>query len=740
MVFAGTADEAKPVGVKSENVTQVKATTSHLPKDIQELLQKGDYAAAEKAIIGQLCIAAQSKSPQSGLSTVNPSALQMAEVLEVIRVTGGDVMTKMAQEGKGKFLSAFLNDQQWVELYLGSGLVPWQNDVGLGILAEIWKKDGKSADFDRYKPLSCALASVWGGGEAWKNPPLQKRSRATHNPYWRYTFFKKRHKDGKLYPGFAKLRPWELRFIVGIPQQDWCDQSYAWAAENINLPWSRYGAACWAAPYTGTNTFGENVQTPEYSVPWMNESEAQRTQINGGVCGGLSHLGTVAAQAHGIPAYTVGQPAHCAYAIRLKRGEWQGAYMGPDGGMHNYIFSKGIAPTSFRLMEEVFKDDAAIDKAYRQSFIARAYDAIKSPKAKEEWAKTTKMAPLHPDFRHEYQKHLAASALTPKDWLKYEEDMLKSYKGHGFAAADALEQIDADVVKAMNDTERRQWYAALHHALATTPGSWKLKLEPILKKQIAQLQSDDAKTAFLGEVFNIHMTEGAGANLGQVFEWAVKEYVQNGKEKQFADAFKHAADAASGKTDFGGDAKARVGNMRKAYAKAIVAAEEARSLPAFRALTSAAAKKLGLDQRGENLKETLPGTLVSDKGYIRFSSNADNWGSPETHGEILTRRGGNSHSVREKNVEAVVTLERPVELSGVIVRKADGNEWRMKKATLSVSTDGATWFQIAETDNMPKVWSVSAKPGTKAGYVKATFISEGNGEFAHISNFLIYKR
>ncbi len=53
----------------------------------------------------------------------------------------------------------------------------------------------------------------------------------------------------------------------------------------------------------------------------------------------------MAAQAHGIPAYPVGQPGHCAYgaAVRVKRGEWKGGFGGPDGGMHNHIFG-GQAP------------------------------------------------------------------------------------------------------------------------------------------------------------------------------------------------------------------------------------------------------------------------------------------------------------------------------------------------------------------------------------------------------------
>lgn len=62
--------------------------------------------------------------------------------------------------------------------------------------------------------------------------------------------------------------------------------------------------------YTGHNFFGDTIQGPLFYVPWRDlHTTAENTQIIGGVCGGLSYFGTMAAQAHGIPAYPVGQPA-----------------------------------------------------------------------------------------------------------------------------------------------------------------------------------------------------------------------------------------------------------------------------------------------------------------------------------------------------------------------------------------------------------------------------------------------
>ena len=106
-----------------------------------------------------------------------------------------------------------------------------------------------------------------------------------------------------------------MRFVVG---HTWDDKSYEWSNEHVNLPWRRYTDACWAAPYTGNNFFGDTIQGPLFYVPWRDvNTSAENTQVIGGVCGGLSYFGTMAAQAHGIPAYPVGQPGHCAYACLL---------------------------------------------------------------------------------------------------------------------------------------------------------------------------------------------------------------------------------------------------------------------------------------------------------------------------------------------------------------------------------------------------------------------------------------
>lgn len=259
----------------------------------------------------------------------------------------------------------------------------------------------------------------------------------------------------------------------------------------------------------------------------------------------------------------------------------------------------------------------------------------------------------------------------------------------------------------------------------------------LLQRQMDLLQSDDAKAKLLASIFANHMREGDGTNFGQALEWGVKELVGKDKADVFATAFAEAA-ASSAPATGGADAEEKNKKMREAYRKAIVAAEAARSIPAFQAL-SQAAEKFNTVKEGA-VTTTLPGTLEPPTGMIRFSSTCG-YDTAEAHRDILTPQGGKVHWDKEKNPTAIAELKEGTDnLSGVIVRKANGNEWRMKKAKLFTSSDGATWFPLAETNDMPKEWVVEAKPGTKAKWVKLEFANEGNGEFAHISHFLIYKR
>ena len=702
------------------------ASASELPADVKSAIDSGDYNKAQSALIAAL--KGKEISPRSA------EVLHMAMLLEVIRTTDAAVMTEYAADAKAKrkFLAEFASDAEWLELYLGCGLVPYHTKVGIDVLYRIWQEEkGKVKN----KGLAVALASVWGGGETDPNPPIAKKNPNRYNPVWRYNFFQKNAKRGLLHPGYKKLRPWELRFTVGIPQQDWDDQSFEWALENINVPWDRYDYACWAAIYTDPSYFGDSVQGGMYNYPYADISWAEATHRNGGVCGAMSHLGCVAAMAHGIPAYTVGQPGHCAYGFRVKRGDWRGGFGGPDGGMHNRIFGNQ-APTSYLLMETVFKDDATIEKAYRHSFCAKAMDAVGDKEgAIAMWEKTLEISPLHPFFRASYHKLLKEKGLTPSQVYDYLSKVVPLYENNGFASIDMAKDLK-DSIAAMTDEQKADLYGKMHKVISGTPSSWAVNIEPVMKEQAESLKTDAAREQYLAALFATHMGSEDATTFGKVLEWGVKTYVEGGNEAVFSKAFSKAA-ASAGKGGKMDDEQTK--KMVAAYNKAIIAAEQARSAPAFRSITEAAVKVAGKCPVNIELKaaKELPGK-VAKAAMFRISTTS-NYDAPAWHADITTPTGGKCHTAKEEKPYMIVELPERKSLTGCIIRKTDGNEGRMKKATVYTSEDGATWKPRETTDDMPKEWVVKFADGTPGKWVKVEF-DNAAPDFAHISHFVIYTK
>ncbi len=710
--------------------TAAVATAGELPADVKSAIDSGDYSKAQDALI--VALKGKEISPESA------DVLHMAMLLEVIRTTDAAVMTEFAgaSENKCKFLSQFAADADWMELYLGCGLVPYHTNVGIDVLYRIWHEEkGKVKN----KGLAVALASVWGGGETDPNPPLANKNPNRYNPVWRYNFFQKNAKRGVMHPGYKKLRPWELRFTVGIPQQDWDDQSFEWALENINVPWDRYDYACWAAVYTDPSLFGDTVQGGMYNFPYADISWAEATHRNGGVCGAMSHLGCVAAMAHGIPAYTVGQPGHCAYGFRIKRGDWRGGFGGPDGGMHNRIFGNQ-APTSYLLMETVYKDDATIDKAYRHSFCAEALEAVGDKDgAIAMWEKTLKISPLHPFFRASYHKLLKEKGLTPAQTYDYLSKLIPLYKKNGFASVDVVKDLK-EQMEAMTDEQKADIYGKMHKMIADTPSSWAVKIEDVLKSQSESLKTDAAREKYLTALFATHMGAEDATTFGKVLEWGVKTYVEGGNAQVFSKAFSKAADKAA-KSSKGDKADAeQAKKMAQAYNKAIIAAEQARSAPAFQSITEAAVKAGGKCPVNITLKNATALSGKPAKAAMFRISTTSQWDNPAWHINITTPTGGKCHTSKEEKPHMIVELPERKSLTGCIVRKTDGSEERMRKATVYTSEDGATWKPRESTENMPKEWVVKFADGTPGKWVKVEFDNAGKSDFAHISHFVIYTK
>ncbi len=239
--------------------------------------------------------------------------------------------------------------------------------------------------------------------------------------------------------------------------------------------------------------------------------------------------------------------------------------------------------------------------------------------------------------------------------------------------------------------DRIAWFRDLHEAIATTPTSWAVKFQPVLDSQSAFLANPQEKAAYLETVLSTHLKTGDGTNFGQALEWGVKNFVENGQADVFSNAFAKVAQQ-TGKTGTSGKAPDPK-KLKEAYGKAIYATETARSIPAFQALSKAAASFSGANATNNTVKASIPQgwKLVPADGMVRCSTTSQ-WDSPWDHINLLRPCGGAQHTDKEANPNVIVELKNGVNLAGLVVTKRDGNENRMKKMEVSTSTDGATWF------------------------------------------------
>lgn len=704
---------------------------------LESSLGKGSFSSLEKALLDKIKESSANHSVDELLKDRN--FMHWVTAAELIRQTGAVHMESLYAKNKkyARFLSTFLKDDEWMQLYLRAGLVPADTDVGLRVLADIWNHDGKSSDFAKYRSLATGTAAAWGAGGRSERLQDAEKSRWDGNrcdPVWRYNFFKESHKAGKLHPNFINLQPWEIRFVTGNPVDD---ASYRYLQDNIKLPPDQYGSACWFAQYRGTSEFGDTIQGPLFYVAWdRNTGSAQKTVERGGVCGALSTLGHIAAAARGIPAYTVGQPGHCAYGFRLKRGEWLGGFGGPNGGLHNSIFP-GPAPTSTNLMEAVFASDENVQDSYNKAALARSFTRLGDvEKAKEAWKETLKTAPLNVFFQQDFQKFASDRNLyTADQWLAYCQGILGIFKGHGFAAMDAISGVEEKGLEGRSEEEFLQWFTQVHDSLASTPVAWSVDITPVLRHQTKLSKGKVADQKILELALATHLQKGDGINFGKVLDWGIKDYVEKGKADVFSASFEK---AAANTPSVAVEDKENAKKMRVAYDKAILAAEKAHSLSAFNTLSKAAISYRNPDRGPAPDKLDCPsGELASEGGMLRLSSSKGD--RPCDHAGVLTKEGGFFRTDAEEKPEVIVELPKTVRLSGLLLVKTKGSQERMKKMKVSRSTDGATWFDVAVTEEMPYQWKIETADSPEARWIKVESLVPQKEVF-HLRNILVFKK
>lgn len=281
---------------------------------------------------------------------------------KVLSQIGEEKLQVIAGRPNGtEFLGHFLNDSEWLSKFLCSGSVD-RPGRALELLYLIWNQDAEKRCENESIFQNLATACALNGTDD------------DYETVQFYRVYQKHYDQGLLHTSFDTLSPEEMRFLVTPDKVS--PKSLEYMISQHNTPAGTYGGTCWYAAYRLNNAFGESIHGPNYYKPWDHVYERhENTRKVGGVCGSLSHYGSAAAKAAGIPSTPGGQPGHCAYMVRSLDGVWRiHYYVDFPTGTH-FAYWGLWTYSSMPLMEAIFADQERHTESNRCLWLAEALNA-----------------------------------------------------------------------------------------------------------------------------------------------------------------------------------------------------------------------------------------------------------------------------------------------------------------------------------------------------------------------------
>lgn len=281
---------------------------------------------------------------------------------ELLRRCGPEVIDQIAaRHGGAKFLEAFTGDVAWMESFLANDEAKWPLAIeNLRFL----HANGRDLDQPLYRTLATAMA-------------LESGEMNRYRLLDRYRDIVRSHRDGLLHVSFESLDTREMRWAIPLAGTA---RDYRFMVDVMQQRLADYLGACWGIPYIDPNVYGYSVQGWGYIDPWTfhygtgtGDRPFPIHRTVGGVCGTLSGFGAFVTKAHGVMSTTVGQPAHCAYVVRVGV-EWPTGndVSGPETNGASVYEGTGF-PTMHRLYEVVHADKAAFLQSSRLAWAAHVY-------------------------------------------------------------------------------------------------------------------------------------------------------------------------------------------------------------------------------------------------------------------------------------------------------------------------------------------------------------------------------
>ncbi len=670
--------------------------------------------------------------PENRLMLAQWEVLHRADLKELAKVLKGDA---------ARDLAPLLNNLRWVAALAYDGELQ-KTEVVLAMLHQFRQAD-PNMDKDPYteegkgpslKSRMAAATAVefarngWYGDDRELTPKEialmreqgivlpKKRGKGKSDTYRlareRYLYFAESIEGELLNGSIAKQPDWVLHFICGWKGSDrdpfGTASTMRWLRDNISVPAHHYMNTAYMVPYRPTNMFGDSIQGPWYYQPYEALYEGNFTKMTrdiGSVCGGLSHFGASSSCANGVPAITMGEPGHCAYAVYLD-GKWHPCNsIGEEHHPHWNIW--GDYTWSALLMQTaMYKDGARTRDAQLVSTIASVYAANRNAEhALDLYEMSAGLQPLYKPVLSLYIDTATDSLRSnARKWLGVNKFICEAVaKNHPEMCAKFLTDkiYPAMFAHVRSDKHKMQAFHDFFSYLETNEGgAW--DVEPLLTQQYNGIgKAQPRRLEYMKMIIDVG---AAKPDFSQAIAWAVRASAQENK-RLGEKVFEMAEQAAAKSPD-----KAL---MDAAF---IRAGEE---LGDTELVHKYSAPYIGKQEVEMPFFERPAGELVSAQGYVVVDEPFEDQRIFTQHQAALTETGGFIRSKPGKHQPVTIVLPKVTPLGCVVIVPNGGckdyREWRVE-----ISSDGKSWetLMLLPDSADDKYVRVDVVGGQKARYIR----------------------
>ncbi len=636
-------------------------------------------------------------------------------------------------EAGRKLMEEIADTPDWLNEFAFSGECV-RPGMALSILMQIQEKYPDLAEKSMLRKIATATALEYAKS-GWNQQDAVERA----------DYYIKAWRQDRLNTVFDELPMWERRMVCGCKgdNQYGSISSLKWFLENVHIPVTQYTGACWRCDYRLNNIYGDSIHGPVYYAPFetaLGDNRAHMTQYVGGVCGSLSHFGAFAALANGVPALTAGEPAHCAYIVKVG-DKWTPAYsLSWKRGLHWQVFRNVHTYSSLHAATDMYSDEQA--KKTAESNIWRVLAGVKAADGNLEAAlecfeKAAEAQPRNWMVWREWSETLEKNAgSTVAQWTKLNDTLctglvpLYPELAYDFMSKGTLAAMGKKL-GAGSEQLRKAFLKFWKSVDVMGPDRW--NIEDLADRQMAAL--------------------GIEKKTQEVCKYYAEVLGLTVSNAQYAPAILNWGNTLSGKMsakDAAGMMQATIkgigsgtGSMSKEeriklLSAPLLAAEKSRDRSAFNAIAEMV-KATGHKNTGINMPkfEGFPGKLASEKGLI-WTSSTSKWDNPHEHPGLLTPEGGTFHTAKDKDAFVAVELPRQVYITGIVVVTSPGNIHRCNNMKVQVSENGTDWKDVHDFGPCKNRVMRSDLGGKKpvAKYVR--ILRAGGPEFFHLNGIYIY--